>query len=195
MPPPTIDATDDGPKGFDWKPFLPSMIMGQTRRRLTAAVPDTLTNKLVCAAVAGAGQAAVALLLKAPSALEKRPEEIAIVNYYRKNPWGAMALTMLRNAAGFTVFFAIYDALKAKPDAAKKAIEKLFRNLFATILAVAGYRLTTWTIDGKLPTDVSQSGKQGGNPYSGAIQRLKTSMSKAAISMAVMDSFLGRPGW
>ncbi|KAJ3113611.1 hypothetical protein HDU96_003142 [Phlyctochytrium bullatum] len=187
------DLDEERPRGFDWKPFLPTIILGQTRRRLTAAVPDTFPARLACAAVAGAGQAAVALALEAPSALEKRPEERALVAYSKKHRVKAMLYTMLRNAAGFAVFFTIYETLRSKPD--RKTAERFFANVFATILAAFGYRLTTWTIDGKLPADLSPAGKQGGNPYSGAIQRLKTSITKAGVSMAIMDTLLGRTGW
>ncbi|KAI8849780.1 hypothetical protein BC829DRAFT_390702, partial [Chytridium lagenaria] len=121
------DVDEPAAKGFDWKPFIPSLVLGQTRRRLTAAVPDTFTNKIACAAVAGAAQAAVALALGAPSALEKRPEEAALVAYSKKNFVKALILTMLRNAAGFTVFFTIYDAVKAKPENVKKAAFKLLK--------------------------------------------------------------------
>ncbi|KAJ3108664.1 hypothetical protein HDU97_000520 [Phlyctochytrium planicorne] len=221
---PHDEDEDDKPKGFDWRPFIPSMILGQIRRRLLAqlvetediaiavtattvagsstttsgparrALANTYWNRVGCAAVAGAGQAALALWLKAPTALEKRPEEKDLVAYARKYYERALLWTMARNALGFAVFFAIYEKLRSTSPSAS-LVSRLQRNILATILAVLGYRFSTWAlIDGKLPSNAGK-GRRGGNPYEGTIVRLRNSMSKAIVSVGIMDSIIGRPGW
>ncbi|KAJ3230147.1 hypothetical protein HDU78_008581, partial [Chytriomyces hyalinus] len=44
--------------------LLPSIILGQSRKRLTAALPETLPNAVLVAGLAGGIQAGVALALK-----------------------------------------------------------------------------------------------------------------------------------
>jgi hypothetical protein len=101
-------AAPGSKQGFDFKPFVPSIIMGQLRKRLLASLPeDQYRYTVLASALAGSAQAAVALYLKAPSALEKRPEEMALVVRSKRDFKNALIWTMIRNAAGFVVFFAV----------------------------------------------------------------------------------------
>ncbi|KAJ3387790.1 hypothetical protein HDU80_000100 [Chytriomyces hyalinus] len=189
--------------------LLPSIILGQSRKRLTAALPETLPNAVLVAGLAGGIQAGVALALKVPSALEKAPEHKELVARSEKNFWPVFFSTILRKSAGFAVFFLIFDALKAKLAATKTPASKAARaaqNLAAATLAATFYRLTTWFIDGKLPALPSASedgtdaekvfgGRKGGNPYAAALEQIKGSVLKAAVPLVAMDLVLGRPSW
>ncbi|KAJ3276917.1 hypothetical protein HDU76_010509, partial [Blyttiomyces sp. JEL0837] len=171
------------------------MVLGQTKRRLatafaagaivtpaitTTAASDpaaivileapeiSLPAKMLVAAIAGSAQAALALYLKSPSALEKRPEETLLVLRSRTDFWGALKTTVLRNAAGYVAFFLIWDALKVAASKAKgRSLARTAQNIGAASLAAVGYRATTWLIDGRMPSEANseQGGKRGGNPY------------------------------
>ncbi|KAI8823815.1 hypothetical protein BJ741DRAFT_634172 [Chytriomyces cf. hyalinus JEL632] len=189
--------------------LLPSIILGQSRKRFTAALPETLPNAVLVAGLAGGIQAGVALALKVPSALEKSPEHKELVARSEKNFWPVFFSTILRKSAGFAVFFLIFDALKAKLAATTAPASKAARagqNLAAATLAATFYRLTTWFIDGKLPALPSASedgtdaekvfgGRKGGNPYAAAMEQIKGSVLKAAVPLVAMDLVLGRPSW
>ncbi|KAJ3186402.1 hypothetical protein HK101_009668 [Irineochytrium annulatum] len=188
---------DVKPRMFDYAPLLPSFLLGQSRNRLKTLVQSdtSLALGLLVSMLAGAAQASFALYLHAPSALEKRPEERALVKRVRAGDfWGAWRETVVRNAIGFGVFFLVFDFVKSKrPNHRDPA--RVAQNLLATILATVGYRGATWAVDGKLPTDVEEEGKRGGNPYAGAVKRIQTSAVKALVTMTVMDFVLGKPSW
>ncbi|KAJ3415969.1 hypothetical protein HDV05_003566 [Chytridiales sp. JEL 0842] len=178
----------------DYKPFIPSLVLGQVRKRLLAAMPqDKYRYSVLSSALAGSIQAAVALYLQAPSALEKRPEETALVARSKRDFYQALVWTMVRNAAGFAVFFMVWDGTKSKDEKAHKAV-RFARNLVAAILSATGYRATTWAIDGRLPVAdeiVEGVGKRGGSPYAAVVKQIQISASKAAITMAFLDVVLG----
>ncbi|KAJ3026310.1 UNVERIFIED_CONTAM: hypothetical protein HDU68_005877 [Siphonaria sp. JEL0065] len=192
--------------------LAPSIALGQTRKRLLAALPNTVPNVLLASAIAGAIQASVALTLNVPSALEKAPEHTALIKLSERDFWSALRITIMRNSAGFAVFFWVFDAVKSKLKNSKVSA-KAAQNLLAATLAATFYRLTTWLLDGRLPIAVAGSqesgeqdeeevenektfgGKRGGNPYEVVLQQLKASILKASISMVAMDLALGRPSW
>ncbi|KAI8616233.1 hypothetical protein BC830DRAFT_1167966 [Chytriomyces sp. MP71] len=183
--------------------LLPSIVLGQARKRLLAALPETEAYNLLASAVAGGIQAGVALSLKVPSALEKAPEHRELVARAERRFWPTLLVAVLRKSAGFAVFFWVYDTLKVKLKNVKLSA-KAAQNLLAASLAATFYRITTWILDGHLPrlpdnekTDEDRvlGGMNGGNPYSAALEQIKGSILKAAISLVAMDLALGRPSW
>ncbi|ORY53780.1 hypothetical protein BCR33DRAFT_845021 [Rhizoclosmatium globosum] len=192
-------------------PLVPSLVLGQLRRRLVATFPaESVPHALLAAALAGGVQSAVALALKVPSALEKAPEQAQLVSLATKDFWAALRITAMRNSAGFAVFFLVFEALKSKIKDAKLSA-KAAQNLLAAALAATFYRITTWILDGKLPMlpnsatsftddddeldEKTLGGKRGGNPYTLVLQQLKNSILKASIAMVGMDLLMGRPSW
>ncbi|KAJ1561407.1 hypothetical protein HK405_004004 [Cladochytrium tenue] len=216
----------------------------------TAAAADPRRSRLLAAALAGAVQAAVAAALRAPAALQRRPEEaerwafsVALsASSSRRGgvlpAWlvAAVAATDIarfcaREAAGFAAFIwtveQAWDYTRARlpggsavPAAGLLArLTRLARNLVAAAVAAAVYRAATWAVDGRLPsalppppakkdadgTDDNDGAKKkdaeplhglhGGNPYAEALSRLRTSVAKACVSMALMDTVLGKPSW
>ncbi|KAJ3093240.1 hypothetical protein HK100_006740 [Physocladia obscura] len=211
--------------------LVPSLVLGQTRKRLLTA-ESTVGKRVAVSGLAGALAAVFALVLRAPTPLASAKEtfdtlsaldavgvsnltaeqkrsataagfglELARVD--RRRFLAILRATAVRNAAAFAVFFFVFDLLKAKANKQNNKSAKAARNLLAAALAATFYRLTTWLLDGKLPSaeapatqdEVTFGGKRGGNPYEAALQQLKTSILKASFAMVAMDLLLGSPTW
>ncbi|KAJ3095753.1 hypothetical protein HK100_005739, partial [Physocladia obscura] len=209
--------------------LVPSLVLGQTRKRLLTAESSVARRALV-SGLAGALAAAAALVLRAPTPLacakethealdaldtlnsltkeQKRSAAAAgfgfeLARVDRRRFLAVLRAVALRNGAAFAVFFLVFDLLKATANKQNNRSAKAGRNLLAAALAATFYRLTTWLLDGKLPSaetpttqdEVTFGGKRGGNPYEAASQQLKTSILKASFAMVAMDLILGSPTW
>ncbi|KAJ3198944.1 hypothetical protein HDU82_000852 [Entophlyctis luteolus] len=169
--------------------------------------PLTLAQHLLVSAFCGALASLVALALKVPNPLEAAPDHAAT---QRGSGRMAVSRAAMRGSAGFAVFFALFEALKRSPSvkitqgakAGQRDPAAILQNIFAAIVAAAGYRATTWAIEGSMPVrqpkneeEVVYGGTRGENPYAPALAQLKTSVIKACVAMVAMDAVFGRPSW